>query len=70
MSVASAPVSAALPPLPFGVPWHCGGCGNVIGIARGRTLTIAYHHRMTTITAPAQVAQKCRCGYVNHWPTT
>ena len=72
MSVASAPASAALPPLPSGRLWHCGGCGRIIGRLCGGTLTIAYHHRLTTVTGRAQVGHKCHCGHTNTWdgPTT
>src|SRR5690242_14105108 len=73
MSVLSYAASAVPPPLPFpagATVWRCSNptCHKPLGVVRGNTITIAYHYRITTITAPSQVAQKCKCGTVNTWP--
>ena len=72
MSVLSLATSAvASLPFPAGATvWRCTNpaCHKPLGVVRGQTITIAYHYRVTTITAPQQVAQKCKCGTVNTWP--
>lgn len=70
MSVLSLATSALPPPLPFPTGeqvWRCTACHKLLGVVRGQSITIAYHGRSTTVTAPAHIEQRCKCGTLNIW---